>query len=44
MQENLIYNFICEKTGDFLNSDEYREPDWLVKMKELKKKLAGTAI
>merc|ERR1712241_682734 len=27
---------------DFLNSDEYREPDWLVKMKELKKKLAET--
>ena len=27
--------------GDFINSEEYREPDWLVKMKELKKKLAG---
>merc|ERR1712241_1572165 len=27
---------------DFINSEEYREPDWLVKMKELKKKLAET--
>ena len=28
--------------GDFINSEEYREPDWLGKMKELKKKLAET--
>ena len=37
-----VTNHFVEKLGDFLNSDEYREPDWLVKMKELKKKLAGT--
>ena len=36
----LINNYF-EPTGDFINSEEYREPDWLVKMKELKKKLAG---
>ena len=37
----LKYLIRSEPTGDFLNSEEYREPDWLVKMKELKKKLAG---
>ena len=37
----LKYLIRCEPTGDFINSEEYREPDWLVKMKELKKKLAG---
>ena len=37
----LKYLIRSEPTGDFINSEEYREPDWLVKMKELKKKLAG---
>ena len=37
----LKYLIRFEPTGDFINSEEYREPDWLVKMKELKKKLAG---
>ena len=41
LEEQLITNHFLIKLGDFLNSDEYREPDWLVKMKELKKKLAG---
>ena len=37
----LKYLIRSEPPGDFINSEEYREPDWLVKMKELKKKLAG---
>ncbi len=27
--------------GDYINSKEYRKPDWLVKMEALKEKLAG---
>merc|ERR1711881_117046 len=27
---------------DFINSDEYRKPDWLVKMEEIKERLAAT--
>ena len=27
--------------GDYINSKEYRKPDWLIKMEEIKVKLAG---
>ena len=27
--------------GDYINSKEYRKPDWLIKMEALKEKLAG---
>jgi hypothetical protein len=27
---------------DFVNSDEYRKPDWLIKMEEIKERLAAT--
>jgi hypothetical protein len=27
--------------GDYINSKEYRKPDWLIKMEEIKERLAG---
>ena len=32
------------QTGDFINSDEYRKPEWLIKMEEIKERLAGNLI
>ena len=36
---NCTVNISC--TGDYINSKEYRKPDWLIKMEEIKERLAG---
>ena len=34
-------SYFLLKIGDFINSDEYRKPEWLIKMEEIKERLAG---
>jgi hypothetical protein len=39
----MVWSFYMENylLGDYINSKEYRKPDWLIKMEEIKERLAG---
>jgi hypothetical protein len=32
---------LAPQLGDYINSKEYRKPEWLIKMEEIKERLAG---
>jgi hypothetical protein len=36
--------FLPQILGDYINSKEYRKPEWLIKMEEIKERLAGNHV
>jgi len=36
--------FLPNILGDYINSKEYRKPEWLIKMEEIKERLAGNHV
>jgi hypothetical protein len=37
-------HFLLKILGDYINSKEYRKPEWLIKMEEIKERLAGNHV
>lgn len=37
----LLFNMISMTTGDYVNSKEYRQPEWITQMEEIQKRLSG---
>ena len=39
-----IIRYLIDFLGDYMNSKEYRKPEWVTRMEEIQKRLAGKLI